>query len=171
MQAIDVVLLFLERGGSVLWLLFVTSILFWTLFFEKVLYLFHFRRRVKILQKRCRKLPHKEHWTTRQKCVALLSEIKSRLFKNIATLRGIIALFPLIGLLGTITGMLSVFDSINLFGANAKAMASGISMATLPTMAGMLLALLALLFFTPLLSLLKTVMERLTATILRGEDA
>jgi biopolymer transport protein ExbB len=48
----------------------------------------------------------------------------------------------MIGLLGTVTGMISVFDVMAIEGSsNPQLMASGISMATLPTLAGMVAAL------------------------------
>ena len=46
------------------------------------------------------------------------------------------------GLLGTVTGMVAVFEVMAEVGTgNARLMASGISMATIPTMAGMVGAL------------------------------
>jgi choline dehydrogenase-like flavoprotein len=52
-----------------------------------------------------------------------------------------------LGLLGTVTGMIQVFDVLALEGNNhPRAMANGISMATIPTMAGMVVALFGLFF-------------------------
>ncbi len=57
------------------------------------------------------------------------------------------AVCPLLGLLGTVTGMIHVFDVMAIQGSgNARAMAAGISMATTPTMAGMVVALSGLFF-------------------------
>ena len=59
-----------------------------------------------------------------------------------STIHVLIALCPLFGLLGTVTGMMNVFDVIAVMGTgNVRAMASGISQATIPTMAGMVVAL------------------------------
>ena len=59
----------------------------------------------------------------------------------------LVATAPLLGLLGTVTGMIAVFDVMALTGTgNARLMASGISMATIPTMAGMVTALSGLYF-------------------------
>ena len=50
----------------------------------------------------------------------------------------LIGLAPLFGLLVTVYGMISVFDVMAFQGTGSpKAMASGISQATIPTMAGM----------------------------------
>ena len=49
-----------------------------------------------------------------------------------------VVLCPLLGLLGTVTGMIEVFDVMAISGSgNARSMASGVSRATIPTMAGM----------------------------------
>jgi biopolymer transport protein ExbB len=48
----------------------------------------------------------------------------------------------MLGLLGTVTGMIEVFDVMAISGGgNTRAMASGVSKATIPTMAGMVAAL------------------------------
>ena len=53
-----------------------------------------------------------------------------------------VALAPLFGLLGTVTGMIEVFQVMAITGSsNARAMAGGVSRATVPTMAGMVAAL------------------------------
>ncbi len=52
------------------------------------------------------------------------------------------AVSPLFGLLGTVTGMITTFDVIALFGTgNAKAMAGGISEALITTQSGLLVAI------------------------------
>jgi len=53
-----------------------------------------------------------------------------------------VALAPLFGLLGTVTGMIEVFQVMAFTGGgDARSMAGGVSKATLPTMAGMTTAL------------------------------
>ena len=53
-----------------------------------------------------------------------------------------VALCPLLGLMGTVTGMIEVFHVMAVTGGgDAKAMAGGVSRATIPTMAGMVAAL------------------------------
>ena len=66
---------------------------------------------------------------------------------DISLIQLMVMIAPLFGLLGTVTGMISVFDVMAAVGSgNAKAMAAGISKATIPTMAGMIGALTGLLF-------------------------
>jgi biopolymer transport protein ExbB len=66
-------------------------------------------------------------------------------------LETIIAIAPLLGLLGTVTGLISTFGNLNIGGSGsaeetAKA-AAGIGEALITTAAGMLVAILALLVF------------------------
>ena len=73
---------------------------------------------------------------------ALKSDYKSLVNKDFYIIQTLIALCPVLGLLGTVTGMIEVFDVVSFFGTgNARALASGITKATLPTMAGMTTAL------------------------------
>lgn len=63
---------------------------------------------------------------------------KKEYCKNIATLA---AVAPLLGLLGTITGMVHTFETIERFGfGNPMLLADGISEALLTTQAGLLVA-------------------------------
>jgi len=73
-----------------------------------------------------------------------------------------IAVAPLFGLLGTVTGMIHVFDVMAALGTgNARAMASGVSAATLPTMSGMVVALSGIYFGQSLERQAKVVVEEL----------
>ena len=57
-------------------------------------------------------------------------------------LKTLVALAPLLGLLGTVTGMIEVFNVMAVTGGgDAKSMAGGVSKATIPTMAGMVAAI------------------------------
>ncbi len=62
--------------------------------------------------------------------------------KHLALISTMVALCPLLGLLGTVTGMIEVFNIMAVTGGgDAKSMAGGVSRATIPTMAGMVAAL------------------------------
>ncbi len=61
--------------------------------------------------------------------------------KHIGTILVLAAAAPLLGLLGTVTGMISTFDVMAQFGTgNARAMASGISEALITTQTGLFIA-------------------------------
>ena len=61
-------------------------------------------------------------------------------------IRALVAVTPLLGLLGTVTGMVEVFNVMATTGSsNARLMAAGISKATIPTMAGLTVSLSGIL--------------------------
>ncbi|MGO1344624.1 MotA/TolQ/ExbB proton channel family protein, partial [Chromohalobacter japonicus] len=80
---------------------------------------------------------------------------------------------PLLGLLGTVTGMIQVFDSLSLTDVNqARAMADGVARATLPTLTGMAVAVVGLLFTTRLEHVIRREDQRLHDRMARAvEDA
>ena len=66
-------------------------------------------------------------------------------------IKTLVAVCPLLGLMGTVTGMIEVFDVMAISGSgNARSMASGVSKATIPTMAGMVGALSGVFLITVL---------------------
>ena len=67
--------------------------------------------------------------------------------------------------------MISVFDTMGGLGTNAKAMASGISMATIPTMAGMMLAVLGLFAYSRIQAIVLRDIRLLKDALLKENDA
>ena len=79
---------------------------------------------------------------------AVLKEIPS-LENSLTLLKIIAAVAPLLGLLGTVTGMIITFQAITIFGAgDPKAMAGGISSALVTTVLGLVVAIPTLLLHT-----------------------
>jgi len=69
-------------------------------------------------------------------------KINRRLTDYLAVIGVLAAIAPLLGLLGTVTGMIATFDVLAVFGTgNAKAMAGGISEALITTQTGLMVAL------------------------------
>ena len=78
-----------------------------------------------------------------------LSEARVNATKGFMIIKGLIQICPLLGLLGTITGMIEVFEVLAITGSNsARALSSGIAHATLPTLAGLVIALSGYYFVT-----------------------
>jgi biopolymer transport protein ExbB len=72
--------------------------------------------------------------------------VRPRIRQRLPMIAVLAAIAPLLGLLGTVLGMIETFEVIALFGTgNAKAMASGISVALVTTQAGLLVAVPGLL--------------------------
>jgi len=134
---------FIEMGGNVLWLIAVLLFAMWMLIFERVWY-FHagwktdVARAISAWEGR----PERKSWSARQIREKLISECQIQINQNLPLIKTLVALCPLLGLLGTVTGMIEVFNILAVTGGgDAKSMAGGVSRATIPTMAGMVAAL------------------------------
>jgi biopolymer transport protein ExbB len=71
----------------------------------------------------------------------IICEVHLALSAWLSTLRTLIAICPLLGLLGTVTGMINVFEILTLSGGDSQALANGIYRATIPTMSGLVISL------------------------------
>lgn len=84
-------------------------------------------------------------WTAQRIRVALISELRQAMEAGLPLIRVMVPLSPLLGLLGTVVGMLQVFDAMTAArSADTRAMADGISHAMIATMAGLVVSLLGL---------------------------
>ncbi len=133
---------FMDQGGDVLYLIAALTFLMWTLIFERVWY---FQSEHKIVVRdatqKWEARPERRSWTASQIRDSLISEASSQIRGSLPLILTCVALCPLLGLLGTVTGMISVFDAMATQGGNARSMAAGVSQATIPTMAGMIASL------------------------------
>jgi len=100
-------------------------------------------------------------------------DLMARLRRPLPWLKLLVGLCPLLGLLGTVTGMIAVFDSLSLNEADpTRAMADGVARATLPTLAGMAVAVVGLLFTSRLEQVIRREGQRLHDRLARAvEDA
>lgn len=97
---------------------------------------------------------------------AWISQASDKLSERILLIKTLVAMCPLIGLLGTVTGMIEVFETMATQGTgNPRLMAAGISKATIPTMAGMVAALSGLFFSTRLEAKVKLAKEKLVDSL------
>ncbi len=146
MAQIDAIKAFMDAGGFVLWAIFFVSILLWFLLIERLLF---FRFSLPGLRQHwlSQWMNRSDHitWQARMLRQKVLSEANLELGFSAPLIRVLITIAPLLGLLGTVTGMITVFDVMAIEGSgNARAMASGVSRATIPTMAGMVVAITGL---------------------------
>ncbi|MDO6444483.1 MotA/TolQ/ExbB proton channel family protein [Colwellia sp. 1_MG-2023] len=130
---------FLDTGGQVLTVIAGVICLMWLLIFER---LYFFLRTYQVIRNEmitCWQNRVERHsWNAEQIRIAQVSRITELLNNNVAIIQSLVVLCPLLGLLGTVTGMIEVFDVMAISGSgNARSMASGVSRATIPTMAGM----------------------------------
>lgn len=130
---------FLDTGGPVLTVIAGVICLMWLLIFERLVFFLktynHIKRHV-IADWNAR--TERNSWHAEQIRTAQVSRLTQMLNQNVALIQSLVVLCPLLGLLGTVTGMIQVFDVMAISGSgNARSMASGVSRATIPTMAGM----------------------------------
>jgi biopolymer transport protein ExbB len=84
-------------------------------------------------------------WCARQVRAAMISRLNAAMGANLPLLRVLVPLSPLLGLIGTVSGMLEVFDSMALRGsADARAMATGVSEAMICTLTGLAVSITGL---------------------------
>jgi biopolymer transport protein ExbB len=146
--AYESLLAFLAAGGNVLVVIMVTTFFMWALILERLMYWTTARdgvvkRAVRAWKARS---DHKS-WYAHAIRERLLSEARQEHERFNGVIRGLVAVTPLLGLLGTVTGMVEVFDVMAVTGSsNARLMAAGISKATIPTMAGLVASLSGLIF-------------------------
>jgi len=140
----------MELGGDVLYGIMLVLFLMWTLILERIWYFY----RVHPGEKRAfvngwEARADTQSWNAKRIREEMISKTSLSLKHNVGLIKALIAICPLLGLMGTVTGMISVFDVMTFAGtSNARAMAAGVSMATVPTMAGMVAALSGVYFGT-----------------------
>ena len=134
---------FMEQGVTVLWLIAILVFFMWGMIFERIWYLSHGHNSyIDKLANQWNSRKDKTSWYALQVREKLISQAKFEINKNLSMIQTCIMLAPLFGLLGTVTGMIEVFQVMAFSGGgDARAMAGGVSKATLPTMAGMVVAL------------------------------
>ena len=136
-----------ELGGNILLAIIFLAMLIGSLVLERLGYL-HFvypkqrDRAVALWQGR----DHRSDWYALHLRQLMMARLKQSLGRNIDLTKTLIKLCPLLGLLGTVLGMLEVFDAVAATGSNnPRSTASGVSKATVTTMAGMVVAIASLL--------------------------
>ncbi|MCP4550193.1 MAG: MotA/TolQ/ExbB proton channel family protein [bacterium] len=134
---------FMELGGPVLNVIALVILWMWVLIIERVIYLRSgFERQVDTELQVWRQRLERRSWHARQVRAAMVSRLTQAANGSILMIKTLVALCPLLGLVGTVTGMIVVFDVLSVSGtSNARSMAAGVSRATIPTMAGMVGAL------------------------------
>lgn len=156
---------YLSQGGTVMVPLMACSCIMWTLILDRVIFFarlekkdIEFHTLVRILEKQT--LPQKaggirahlvRHLMANRTHDPMVDKrildqcamsMRPALERHLAAIAVLAAVSPLFGLLGTVTGMISTFDVITLFGTgNAKAMAGGISEALVTTQSGLVVSI------------------------------
>ena len=133
----------MAMGGDVLWLIAVLLFSMWALIFERAWYFkTGWRQDAAVAIAHWEGRSERKSWNAHQIRLKLISEARLEINQYLPVIKTMVALCPLLGLLGTVTGMIEVFNVMAVTGGgDAKSMAGGVSRATVPTMAGMVAAL------------------------------
>lgn len=134
---------FIATGGNVLYIVAFVLFVMWMLIIERFWFVF---REYPILRDKIigdwNARADTTSWYAHKIRDAWISQASVELNARMNVIKTLVAVCPMVGLLGTVTGMIAVFEVMALVGTgNPRMMASGISMATIPTMAGMVAAL------------------------------
>lgn len=137
----------IELGGNILLLIIATAALMWALILERIIY---FKFLLPTQQSHAialwRQRENKLSWTSRQLRKLLMHRVIHGCNRNLELIKTLVKVCPLLGLLGTVLGMLEIFDALAITGNNsARSTAGGVSKATVSTMAGMVVAISGLM--------------------------
>jgi biopolymer transport protein ExbB len=135
-----------QLGGPVVLWIFLACVLMWSIVLERYWY---FSKRLPQeagqMLTRWNARANKYSWGSRQIRSAMISRLNSAMGSNLQVLRVLVPMCPLLGLLGTVSGMLSVFDSMAARGsADARSMATGVSEAMVCTLTGLAVSITGL---------------------------
>lgn len=141
--AYNALLTLLIQGGGVLYFIMALAFAMFSFIMERfAYYLTAHKGTVARLKADWDQRTDRNSWRAMAIRDELISQVKAKTGTNVAIIKTLVAIAPLMGLLGTVTGMISVFDVMALSGSsNARLMAEGVFKATIPTMAGMTVAL------------------------------
>lgn len=128
-----------SAGGMLVGWIFAAGLTLWMLVFER--WWFFNRRLPQLAQASLevwRGRAERHSWAAHQIRQAMISRLSAEMNANMPTLKVLVPLCPLLGLVGTVLGMLEVFDSMAILGsADARSMASGVSKAMNCTLTGL----------------------------------
>jgi biopolymer transport protein ExbB len=129
-------------GPFVIWI-FLAGVLMWTLILERYWYFSTLlpTEAQETLDAWAKSDDHTS-WSARQIRKMMISRLNAAMSANMPLMRVLVPLSPLLGLIGTVSGMMEVFDSMALRGsADARTMASGVSHAMICTMTGLAISI------------------------------
>jgi len=149
-DAIEAIRDFMALGGPVLKVIAFVIFLMWVLIVERLMF---FRSSMRDMSREIHDKwegrSERRSWQAIQIREMMISQFSYSVNRGIPMIQTFVALCPLLGLMGTVTGMIKVFQVLAVSGSgNVRAMAGGVSQATVPTMAGMVGALSGVLLVT-----------------------
>lgn len=163
MEVWERVLAFMDAGGDVLWAVAFILFIMWALIIDRYWYIAVVAPKIhnQLIAKWQQRQDH-DSWYAKSIRESWLSQARQNLYAHMQMIKTLVAICPMVGLLGTVTGMIEVFDVMAVYGtSNVRMMAAGISMATISTMAGMIAALSGVFFSAQLQSKIRASFQQL----------
>ena len=161
---------FLDSGGWVTRWILGACVVLMTVVLERAWYLWRIYPKVRaatLAQWRARAEHHS--WAAQRIRMALISQLRGGLEAGLPIIKVMVPMAPLLGLLGTVMGMLQVFDAMAMSkGGDTRAMADGISHAMIATMTGLVVSVLGLFFSNLFAARVRVESERLNDLIAPG---
>ena len=112
---------FIETGGNVLLVIAFVTATMWTLILERIWYFrFGFRVDSSKTQEFWDALSGHSSWAAHKIRDLLISRMELRLNSSLGMIRTLVAVCPMLGLLGTVTGMIEVFDVMEIGRASCR---------------------------------------------------
>jgi len=138
----------IQTGGWVMYSIFGIAFFLWLLIFERYWFLYReYPQQLIYVVSHWQAMTMSSQWRKQKVKQERISVLSVELQKHVQIIKTLIALCPLLGLLGTVLGMINLFDVLAHTGTgNARAMAEGVAQAIIPTMSGMVVALSGLYF-------------------------
>jgi biopolymer transport protein ExbB len=138
-------MLWMDRGGPVMWPLLLLSLLAATLVIERFVFWMRERGRRAAAVIEARSLEHTENVEEADRLELILDAEQRRLERGMATMDTIIAAAPMLGILGTVLGVIDAFESLAARATpDPMAVTGGISAALITTASGLVIALAVL---------------------------
>ena len=164
----------LLAGGWIVLMILLLTFAMWLLILDRYLYLWR-GRSVLIASAfaRWQRLRSQDPRANRRLRVAITRGAHDDMGRWLGTIQVITAILPLLGLLGTVSGMIKTFEVMTVFGTgNVRGMAEGISQALITTMAGLLAALSGMYFANDLKQRIRSRSDHLAEHLgMEGEAA
>lgn len=143
MGAGDVIVTVFTRGGSAVVAVFVVSTLMWYLIIERYWFLVRgYPRLAAETARRWKARSDRHDWAAHRIRDAMIADLSVAGARHLALIDVFIVVLPMLGLLGTVLGMIATFESMTIGGTgNVRQLTAGIDHALVSTLCGLVTAL------------------------------
>lgn len=151
-EALERLFILVDRGGEAMAFILILSLGMWVLILERYWFLwFRYPGELERIRTMWLTRPERGSRAARRQKAHLAEALTASVRRTLPVIGTLVQVLPLLGLLGTVTGMIQTFEVITVYGgSNRRGIAGGISEALLCTMAGLVTALSGLYFVVQL---------------------